>query len=142
MKEITLTQGQGGPVAVTKIEPKILTKEDYVVPSFLITIKNVGKGEVFMYGKSEEACSSLDELENSRKFFNYVKVEARLGDKVLVCDKNAVRLDKNKEGRVRCSLGEGISREKESYISNLIVTLSYGYTQTISKDVEIRKIFS
>jgi len=140
LKKLKLSS-QGAPLAVTEIEQKILSQGDRIIPSYMITIKNKGKGQVYEYGKSYEACSSLNLFSSElRGFFNKVNVKVNLGDKKLRCDKEWLYLDENGEGKIRCKLEEGVSESISTYLTTLNIVLSYGYTQTIAKDVEIKKL--
>ena len=46
---------------------------------------------------------------------------------------------KDKEEVIRCTLEEGVGKDVQPYTTLLTITITYGYTETISKDVEIRK---
>jgi hypothetical protein len=129
---------QGAPVAVTKIQPVMLQSADdeTVRPQFTIHLKNVGNGEVFDVNSVHDACSSSS-LE--RKDINYVHVTARLADKSLKCEPQPVHLH-NKENSVRCILESGFGMGGSTFISPLVVELSYGYAFTISKEVVIRRL--
>jgi hypothetical protein len=75
------------------------------------------------------------------KAFNKVTVDAVLGDQRLNCnlrDDEFFLLPKRKS--FTCRLSEGISKERGSYTAPLVVTLDYGYTQSIGKKVEVRRI--
>ncbi|MAG08718.1 hypothetical protein CMO89_04540 [Candidatus Woesearchaeota archaeon] len=143
--------GQGAPVAITKVETKMLPHEEAginkVRPAFMVYIENKGNGEVVKNNKVGEACSSV-KLEHEA--FNTIYVRAFLSGKELNCSpkerlegggvspEGYVRL-KGKEDFVRCSLEEGIGKEMGTYTAPLTVELDYGYTFSISKDVEILK---
>ncbi len=54
-KDLAFNEGQGGPVAVTNIETKMLldSDEDKVKPQLIIHIENKGNGEVISKGTFE-----------------------------------------------------------------------------------------
>ena len=53
-----LSGGQGGPVSVTRVEPKMLVSDGYVRPQFAITLQNSDVGSVIQYGQIATLCSS------------------------------------------------------------------------------------
>jgi hypothetical protein len=129
---------QGGPVAVTRVEPAMLASEgsNSVRAQFTIYIRNVGNGEVFDLNSVEEACSSS---QISRENLNAVRVSAKVSDRTLQCTPQPLHLNK-KEGIVRCLLESGFAVGSSAFVSPLVVELSYGYSFTISKSVIIRRL--
>ncbi|MFH2027696.1 MAG: hypothetical protein ABIJ08_01025, partial [Nanoarchaeota archaeon] len=49
------------------------------------------------------------------------------------------RLDENK-ATIRCSYADGISTSDGVYLTPLRIQIDYGYTTSISKEVEIKKL--
>ncbi len=144
IKDISLND-QGAPVAVTKIETKMLPQEDFVEPQFIIYVENKGDGLVLDKDSIREACSSAA-LDHSK--LNIVEVSAYLtkkGSRIkLDCDPDndidtARKTLKDKKAVIRCKHKEGIE-EKATYLTPLIIEIDYGYTSTKSKIVEIEKI--
>jgi len=145
VKDISLTD-QGAPVAVTKIEQKILQDidKDVIKPSFTIYINNKGNGEVIDKDKITDVCSSVGV---DYKTWNTIYVEAFLYDKQLDCKPKKegeeskigyLRL-KSKEDFVKCTDEDGIEKDRATYKTPLKIKLSYGYTETISKEIIIKK---
>jgi len=148
VKDVSLSGGQGAPVAVTKIEAKIFPEGSgeriaFVKPQYVIHIKNTGDGEVLNPSADmSSACSS--ELVSNRdsdafkKIWNIATVSASLSGKELVCSPNPIRL-RAKEDFVRCSLRDEdkIDANIPSYTAPLTITFNYGYTTTISKEVTV-----
>ena len=145
--------GQGAPVAVTKVETRILPQDgNKVKPLFLIHIENKGNGEVVKLSKTGAACTkeALD-----YKDFNTILITASLPGKLLDCRINkdgpeakppapaVIRL-RDKKFMVRCVLKnvDAIDADIDAYITALSVNLSYGYTFTISKNIIIEKILT
>jgi len=122
---------QGAPVAVTKIETKMLPgdNEDTIKPQFIIHIQNVNAGSVIKKEKVADACSSepigIDDL-------NIINVKAELSGEGLECSPNPSKLKDGKTS-VRCVLEQGLSSQQATYTSPLKVELEYGYTSSISK---------
>jgi len=148
VKNLDFANGQGAPVAITKIETRMLPdvlNPDIVKPHFIIHVENKGNGEVIIPDekKIEDACksSALD-----FKDFNRMIITASLSNQPLNCNigedfgEGKIRLRKKKDV-VRCTLDEGIESSRDAYTAPLKIELDYGYTFTISKDVTIEKIF-
>ena len=145
VKDLSFSGGQGGPVAITKIEARMAPSQDTdtIVPYFILTIENRGNGEVIRSddNKLRDACSS-----NPLQYtdFNRIKVTATLGGLPLTCGigdsfEATLRL-RNKKDMVNCYLKDGVSKDIDPYTSPLRIDLDYGYTFTISKDIIIQKI--
>jgi len=148
VKDLEFNDGQGGPVAITKIETRILPDADQdpniVIPHFIIHVENRGNGEVIVpeQEKIQSACTS-ESL--SHKDFNRIKITAKLSNQKLDCDikeeesNTGIRL-REKKDIARCTLKEGINKNRDAYTAPLSITLDYGYTFTLSKDITIEKI--
>ena len=144
IKDLTFSEGQGAPVAVTKIETRMLPDVDVnkVKPHFIIFIENKGNGEVVNSSKLGEACSSSG---LNYTDFNTLTISASLPQGDLKCSENvdpgpaAVRL-REKEDIVRCTSDDGIDIGRDAYTAPLKIELNYGYTFTISKDIIIEKV--
>lgn len=151
VQDMAFNDGQGAPVAVTKIEVSMLpaqisteSQSGNIVPQFLIFIENRGQGTVM---KNEVVNKFCIESDTSHANINIVNVQAFLSDKQLDCrkDKNEditrtfVKL-KDKKELIRCTLQEGIPTSNNAYSSPLRIILSYGYTNSISANYVIQKI--
>lgn len=150
VKTSTLSS-QGAPVAVTKIESEMVPDKDnpsVIKPRFIITVKNLGNGEVVKEDKIEDVCSSKPVNYTE---WNNINVKAYLSaideENKLDCDviKGGSKDDgtiilKQKEDIIRCSYEEGFEETKGAFSSPLYILLDYGYTDTISREVRIRKV--
>ena len=158
VEDISLSGGQGAPMAVTKVESRMLRKEGNIVPHFIIHVENKGGGVVFrtddnVHESVKKICSK-DAISHEDKNFNTVFVTAYLGpeidDNLLDCspeepdkpenkDKGYVRLIGDKD-IIRCTYkGTPISENRGTYKSPLIVKMDYGYTKTVSKTYTIER---
>jgi len=133
---------QGAPVAVTKIEQGMLQEGNLVKPEFIIYVQNKGKGAVIDSSKVKDVCSStgLD-----YKAWNTIYVEAYLFGKQLDCKPKSdgskrgyIRL-KGEEDFVKCVDEEGIERGGPAYTTPLKIVLNYGYAETISKEIVVKR---
>ncbi len=138
VKDISLIS-QGAPVAVTKIEERISSSEngEIIIPEFTVYIDNKGKGEVIDISKIDDVCSSKS---LNSEDINKLKIEAYLSGIPLECNPNELKL-KKKQDKVICSLKEGVKKDEPAFTTLLSVVLNYGYTQTISKKITIKKSY-
>ncbi len=130
----TLSGGQGAPVAVTKVEETVLGAGDKYAPKkaqFKITVSNAGGGRVVRSDALQKCISKKLEYDE----FNKVEIEAYIGNTRLDCNPNTIALLTNNQGFTFCTYA-GITSES-AYTTPLQVILSYGYSQTIQKPVEI-----
>ncbi|HLC66001.1 MAG TPA: hypothetical protein VJI46_07825 [Candidatus Nanoarchaeia archaeon] len=145
--DITLTGGQGAPIAVEKVEVKMLPSQtgDKIVPQFRIYVKNMGNGQVVDAEKVADSCSSQG---LSRTDINAVSVTAALSSGIqLDCipkretggPEGFLRL-KGGEDYVLCHYQDGIPLEYGTFKTTLNIVLDYGYVHSISKDVTIKKV--
>lgn len=113
-----------------------------IQPSFEITIKNVGRGDVF-YSDSQtvtNACRSA-----AQRQFNRLKISAFLASQELECitntaDENIIRLEERGEVTISCRLPfEDIIPMIFSYEDVLNIELEYFYTNSKSLDLTIKR---
>jgi hypothetical protein len=143
--------GQGGPVAITRIEPKMKQHPDdpnKIIPQFLVYIANRGNGQCIEPSKTNAACTGAS---ISPEYWNTAVVKVSLLDQQLDC-RPKIRpdytgaeghikfsRDASKEDFIRCELAEGIEKVRGTYTSSLQADIEYGYTTTISSKLQIKK---
>lgn len=138
---------QGAPVSVTRVEPTYTPHTDgtRIQAAYLITIKNVGGGQLFEAGKSLEACTPQGLGTGS---WNVASVRAYLGDQQLDCSPKRpnsasgdgyLQLVQN-EDFVRCEVTGGIPKTAGTYTSTMSVQVTYGYTYTLTKQMQIKRL--
>ena len=136
-------KGQGAPIAVTRVESRMLDKDNKIIPNFIIHIENRGNGNVIkrrndaqettptppqatQMSNIDEVCSSK-RLDPADRDFNTVALRAYLGaetqENQLYCEPKKTPEDTGKEGYVRlvgnkdiirCSLPEDKSVKKNT----------------------------
>ncbi|MBI2655525.1 hypothetical protein HYX06_03830 [Candidatus Woesearchaeota archaeon] len=133
VKNIILTS-QGAPIAVTKVEEKALSEKT----QFMITVKNVGLGDVLRIrsdtqqtqgafqapakqsGSTIEKCDPFGSSKITKEDIDKVYVEGiSIGDKFLDCWPFAESTGKSGKGHIRLQNGEGsiICELQKDYIS-------------------------
>lgn len=135
---ISLTGGQGAPLAVTYIFPRFIQHEDpdKVTPIFEIQIENLGGGLVL--NNPRRLCRAPERKEIFKEDFDKFVLSAQLeGWFDLRCTETpSLKEDKAK---VFCSLPEGISKTLGTYVAPLKIELDYGYALVSSKTLVIEK---
>lgn len=119
--EVELTDGQGAPVAVTKIIPFMDEESNEIKPRFKIFIENIGDGEL----------ASIDGRPNIVSI-----ADAKIYDDSLACDE--YEIDLNKKDNVICRFKNSISKSQNTYVSLISIKLRYNYKNTINKDIMIK----
>jgi hypothetical protein len=150
-KDITLSGGQGAPISITKIEPRVIKQEDNTIIEFVITIQNEAGGNVITRDLQKEVKDQCIEAKPDRDEWNGVAVKAELLGQPLSCTK--VKLKDNK-GQARCRSGvlntdvnftplppgavgpEDIGTMR-NFLSTLSIRLDYLYQSSISSQIEI-----
>lgn len=137
--KITLSGGQGAPIAVTSVEPKMTPHQDpeKIIPEFHIKIRNLGKGQAMTKDKVYQACTGTALGQES---WDRVEISATLSDKKLNCKPEKARL--TEDTAIICTLEEGIDKTKGTYISPLSIETDYGYITSIVKNIEIKKLMT
>jgi hypothetical protein len=154
VKDITLSD-QGAPIAITKIETRILPKNDDVEIQFLIYIKNKGTGEVLSRDKLKEACSAaklknedwnkviLSEFGFSNNQYFYKFNQDKDKKNTISCSPNPLRLVDG-EDFIKCTVDNSklsddlkISKSTPSYISQAYMRFDYGYTESNTQNIII-----
>jgi len=151
IQDITMAD-QGAPIAITKIETKVLPDGDQVSLQFVLHIENKGDGEVVEFNRLKEACSSSSmglkdwnhvylknfKFSNTQYEYDFTKDSNKIE-----CAPNPLRLITNKD-YIRCTIKNSnlpdtmkLSKNSPSYISQAYINLAYGYTHSISKNVVI-----
>lgn len=147
VKDLVTNNGQGAPVAITKIETRMVPSdeggENFARAQFVIHIENKGNGEVLTNEreKIKNACTSNP---LGFKDFNKIRITAKLSNEELDCSidetTEATVTLRDKKTIARCTSLDSIQRNVDAYTAPLKIELDYGYTHTISKDITIEKI--
>ncbi|MBS1267092.1 MAG: hypothetical protein MAG795_01063 [Candidatus Woesearchaeota archaeon] len=128
-KDISLSGGQGGPVAITHIDEG--SSKDTI--RFAVTVENVGTGTIIDKSKIG-TCTNL-----RLNDIDIVSISADpLSGRRVTCKPNPIRL-KDGNGMVYCSAPMG-NLGPNAFTGFLIINLNYGYKQTISKSISVRRI--
>lgn len=146
VKDISSSGGQGAPVAITKVDQKIIPSrsKDNVGVQFTIFAKNVGKGIITDNRRYDEICLGQDvqkEDYNSITLsrFQFSGYEYAVGkDYEIECLPNP--MEKTKEGYVtRCTLKDenSIPKSKLTFETQLVIELEYGYHDKLSGKIDV-----
>ena len=145
-----LPRGQGAPIAITKIEQKMMPhneSDELITPTFMIYVRNMENGLPVDINVYDRACLATG---ISKQAWNVVSAKVYLSDRSVQLDctpkldpkssdkTGHIKLEKQ-EDFIRCSLNEGIPKTLGTFTTPLMVDMDYGYTFTISKNVMIRR---
>ena len=132
-----MTGGQGGPVAITSVEPKMTTHKDpeKIQPEFLIKLQNKGTGQAMKSLKVYDACTGKPLGQDS---WNVVEISAEMSDTPLTCKPEIIRI--STDTTVICSFEQGIEKNRGTYTAPLSIKLNYGYMDRIVKNIQVKKL--
>ena len=142
-ESISLSEGQGGPVVIDRIETRMMVdKGDRIRPQFKIYVSNRGQGTVLKQGTTRLVCNK--ESLNTETY-NSIKIDkiefSGFSTQNIECIPSELVL-RNEEDFVTCTLRESFSLPKkaEAFQTPLIIEISYGYMESSSKEIKIKKI--
>ncbi|AJF61516.1 hypothetical protein QT06_C0001G0676 [archaeon GW2011_AR15] len=140
INSISMSEGQGGPVVIERVETRMLVVDNFIKPQFKIYISNRGEGTVISPNRIDSVCSQGSigqETYNSLRLTALDMSGFSMGS--FECIPSELVLY-NDEDFITCTLKTGISRDRQPYLTPLKVELSYGYMETASKEIKIKKI--
>ncbi len=141
--------GQGAPIAITKIETKMIIGEGGKVrPNFWIYVQNHGDGQVISKSSIDKACgsASIDKNElngvvlKDLKFSQYTLADMDCRPKPETSLNPVLKLTDNEQYFI-CTLRDDVSipADTSTFKTGLYIELEYGYTLTKSKEFTIKK---
>lgn len=127
---VTLSGGQGAPLAVTKVETLMVPEGNKVRPMFRIYVQNLGTGQVIAEEDVNAACSFSKERAKS-EFISWAKPYVELQERALKCAPEPVRIETGKETRFVCDREDLLYGLAEGTFSTVLsIELKYGYINT------------
>ncbi|MEK6983813.1 MAG: hypothetical protein AABX33_04530 [Nanoarchaeota archaeon] len=162
VKDLVYNNGQGAPIAVTKIEPLMIPVADkeMIKPQFLIYVENKGKGTPVNIVGFHNICRNIDLSKEEVKYtWNVAALKAYTSGKEsnqLICCPNIdgecpesemgnidkisgfIRL-RDKKDFVRCTFKNGVPKNSDAFTSPLKIEIDYGYVQTATANFMIQK---
>ncbi len=152
VKDIALTD-QGAPIAITRIETRVMPDEENVKIDFLIYINNKGDGQVVNKDMLREACSAaklssndwnrvtLSEFGFSNKEYFY---KYGGSSNTIECTPNPLRLT-GEGDYIRCSIDNSklsddlkIKKSTPSFLTQAYIKMDYGYTKSVTKSIIVK----
>jgi len=133
-EERIYSQGQGAPVAITKIVPVVRQDNNKVIPEYFITVENVGNGMVAMPKNETDTC---DEIAKGQRDLGVINLRASLSNRTLNCVPSRLKLIDD-EVEFRCSAINGIIGTT-NYFTSLTIILNYYYIESLSIEFDITR---
>ncbi len=126
---VSLSGGQGAPVAITKID----VRPSMGITYFIITISNLDKsGEVISAGKVSTCTEQL-----TYQDMDIVEVtSAKVGTQSMTCEPSTIKLI-NGVGTTSCEIA---TVTDTAYTTTLLLNLKYGFKTSLTKSLNIRRI--
>lgn len=134
-KSQTFNSGQGAPVGVTSVTPKMIPRGVTIQPEFILEIKNYGKGVVGAYDSELGTNSCID----TEVPINQVSITGSLGNAELDCYPQVLKLIDG-EGSVTCVWKTGVPDFSSNYLTSLNVNIEYTYSESFSKNVVLERV--
>ena len=132
--DVSLTT-QGAPVAVTKVEINMIpTEQESVTPNFIIYVNNVGGGSIIKQGTYQSFCAGGN---IERETLNTISISATMDGVALECDPSEITITDDLN-YFRCEY-QSIPMKEDAYETFLEITLNYGYSEIIYKDIKIER---
>lgn len=119
--------GQGAPVVVTNLETRRTLTNQGVRFNYLITIANLGTGEVV----SKEKC-----FDDTQPLNNNVSIKVIVGTEEIECNVNSVDLINGEEKTVSCYYE---SDATVAYETTMKVQLNYDYSTSILRTTTLKR---
>ena len=165
VQDVSFSNGQGAPIAITQIQPQIIPVEDKengikgIKPQFLIFMENKGKGNPVNNVGYIGACYKFDynkDSGSSKGLWNVATIKAYKAGKEddpenqLECtpslktpegDDKTTGLLKFRDGKdfVRCTFRKALPKNSDAFQSSLKIVIDYGYVQSIATNFYIEK---
>lgn len=138
---VGLGEGQGGPVVISSVDTKMLIDNDFIRPQFRIHITNQGAGTVIKPGTLNQVCN-MNPL--ARDMYNSIILKnikfSRFGIANFECLPPELVL-RQEEDSITCTLKSGLIRKTDSsYTTPLEIEIEYGYMESTTKQIKIKKI--
>ncbi len=135
VRDVTLSGGQGAPIAVTKVEQEMVTRSSGTRVVFKLTVKNVGNGQPFAERDRSINLNNCHSELTYRNIDNIVVSQVSISNVDFTCTPDVIRLDGN-TGYTICD-GSSSALGSDAYETPLSIHLMYGYSTSISKDIKI-----
>ncbi len=135
-KALKFNDGQGAPVAVTKITPRMVPFDSYIQPEYEIEVTNLGEGIVFeplmKFEGNYEVCHENAAL-------NVIDLKAELmGEEMECIPENITLIDG--VGTASCRFKSNtILKTSSNFYSSLHIYLNYNYESTYVKEMEVTR---
>ena len=143
VSEIRGGDGQGAPVVVQRVVPRIHSGSTGARVSFDIYLRDSGDGRVLAPEASERVCTG----ELTSDDFSRIKISSltlsryNLDDGDISCESHTEHSNEfnmnDERGYITCSLNEEVDPSQGTFTTPMTIELKYGYLQTAEQRLEI-----
>ena len=131
MQDISLSGGQGGPVGVTRMSPKIIPiAENQVKLQLDITIEKVGGNDIRIFHPDLGGT-----CKKSLEYENQIVANVRMGDVPMICEPALLKL---KQTGVTLSCTREVSTAAGTFMTPITVELAYQVYQGMIKSITVQ----
>ncbi len=142
VKTLSLSGGQGGPLVINRVEPRMTVDGENIRPQFKIYVENVGQGSVTRYGNVERYCSNQPLDQEDYNVIPSSQIEIGLpgyGTGSFSCVPQELAL-KGKQDYITCTLRDSVPPSIDPYMTTISVELRYGYVDSQARQITINKL--
>lgn len=138
------SSGQGAPVVVSRVEPRLSPGTNGAKLSFEIFIQNSGSGTVLAKDRGEAVCTSEFVAEDfNRVTISEIKVSSySLSNGDILCETGGTdftQVNLDEEESITCRVREDIPYSLGTFSTPLTIKLSYDYLSSLETGVTIEK---
>lgn len=120
-KTVTSSSGQGAPITITSITPKMYPTESGVKPLFEIELENAGKGILIKKGKAKDYCEGK---EINQQDIGKIDVKFYLG-----AEATEIECRQTGPSQMMCDYPDDLPGITGTYSTPVQITMDYGYIQ-------------
>jgi len=136
LNKLDISEGQGAPIVIKKIIPKMEFVHTGAIPSFEIYLENEGKGQAMAQEYLENACGSKQRASTDN--YDLIEVEAILSNEILNCRPDKITVKQGKETKIYCEKTTPL-KKLDTYFAPIQIKLKYGYMTSAYGDMKITK---
>jgi hypothetical protein len=143
-KSISGSSGQGAPVVVSRVEPRISPGGDGARLSFEIFVQNSGSGTILAEGRGEAVCTSeFDANDFNQVTLKEIRIsQYSLSEGSITCETgnpDVSRIDLDNTESITCRVRDDISYSLGTFTTPITIRLAYDYLESIETMVTIEK---
>lgn len=134
---VSVSGGQGGPIALTNVDIKVLpdaNSPDLVFPQATLTFTKPNAKTITLPNQYDALCTS-----GARTTDPHAKVKVLLGEQSMDCGSNLIKFSQGDTAKITCNLVGGVDKVRGTYVSVIRAEVDYGfYDIALKKTIQIK----